>query len=118
MTLHIPDIPATRNFIDATRLVLLKPGAWLINTARGGVLDEDALFEAASTARLGGAVLDVFKQEPYVPATRDLRTLENVLLTPHIGSSTIEACRRMALAALANIRAAARGEFDRMTIVN
>ena len=55
VTLHIPDIPATRNFIDAPRLALLKPGAWLINTARGGVLDEDALFEAASTGRLGGA---------------------------------------------------------------
>ncbi len=118
VTLHIPDLPATRNFIDAARLACLKPGAWLINTARGGVLDEDAVYQAASTGRLGGAVLDVFKQEPYIPAKNDLRTLGNVLLTPHIGSSTAEACRRMALAALANVRHCARGDFDRMTTVN
>lgn len=114
VTLHIPDIPATRNFIDAARLALLKPGAWLINTARGGVLDEDALFEAASSGRLGGAVLDVFKQEPYVPASHDLRTLDNVLLTPHIGSSTVEACRRMALAALKNIELCRERQFEKM----
>ncbi len=120
LSLHIPDLPATRDFLNAEKLAALAPGAWVINTARGTVVDEDALYDAAASGRIGGAVLDVFRQEPYRPAPsgKDLRTLPNVLMTPHIGSSTAEACRRMAEAAVANIRHARDGRDDAMTIVS
>ena len=117
LSLNAPSTDQTHHLISAERLALMKPDAVLINTARGGVLDEDALFEAASSVRLGGAVLDVFKQEPYAPSSHDLRTLGNVLLTPHIGSSTVEACRRMALAALKNIELCQDRQFEKMNLV-
>lgn len=69
--------------LDAQRLSLLKPSAWVINTARGGLIDEKALFEALTGSRLAGAALDVFQQEPY---TGPLSQLDQVILTPHIGS--------------------------------
>lgn len=120
LSLHIPDLPATRDFLNAGKLAVLEPGTWVINTARGGVVDENALYDAAASGRIGGAVLDVFRQEPYHPASpgKDLRTLPNVLMTPHIGSSTAEACRRMAEAAVTNIRHARDGQFDAMTTVS
>jgi phosphoglycerate dehydrogenase-like enzyme len=106
VSVHIPSVPATRHFINAERLGLMAADAWLINTARGAVVDEGALYDALAAGHLGGAALDVFETEPYKPAdpARDLRTLPNVLMTPHLGSSTVEACRRMAEAALESIR--------------
>jgi phosphoglycerate dehydrogenase-like enzyme len=117
VTIHIPNIPATQNFINSERLSMFKKGSWLINTARGGVVDEDAVFDAASVDIIGGAALDVFKNEPYIPQTKDLRTLENVIMTPHIGSSTLEACERMALSSLKNIASAKAGKINEMNIV-
>jgi phosphoglycerate dehydrogenase-like enzyme len=117
VTIHIPNIPATQNFINSERLSMFKKGSWLINTARGGVVDEDAVFDAASVDIIGGAALDVFKNEPYIPQTKDLRTLENVIMTPHIGSSTLEACERMALSSLKNIASAKAGKITEMNIV-
>jgi phosphoglycerate dehydrogenase-like enzyme len=112
VTVHIPDLESTRNFIDAAKLRQMRPTAWLINTARGNVVAEDDLFDAVSSGTIGGAVLDVFKREPYVPSSgKDLRMLENVVMTPHIGSSTQEACRRMAESALESIRAIATGNM-------
>ncbi|MBN1556982.1 MAG: hypothetical protein JW951_02410 [Lentisphaerae bacterium] len=106
VSLHIPSIPATRRTINAERLAMLPANAWLINTARGAVVDEAALFDALAAGRLAGAALDVYEHEPYTPIDpqRDLRTLSNVILTPHLGSSTVEACERMARAALDAIR--------------
>lgn len=106
VTLHIPDLPQTRNFINAERLALLRPHTVLINTARGGVLDENALYDALRAGKIAAAALDVFKKEPYEPQSpdRDLRKLDNVIMTAHIGSSTREACERMARAAIQNIR--------------
>ncbi len=117
VTIHIPNIPATQNFINGERLSIMKKGSWLINTARGGVVDEDAVFDAASGDLIGGAALDVFKNEPYIPQTRDLRTLKNIIMTPHIGSSTIEACERMALSSLNNIGSAHACKITEMNIV-
>ena len=98
VSLHIPGSPDNAQFMNATRLAALPARAWLINTARGAVLDEAALHDALASRRLAGAALDVFAREPYQPARpdRDLRTLPNVILVPHIGSNTVEANRRMA----------------------
>ena len=117
VTIHIPNIPATQNFINSERLSMMKKGCWLINTARGGVVDEDALFDAVKDNLIGGAALDVFKNEPYIPQMKDLRTLENVIMTPHIGSSTLEACERMALSSLKNIASADAGKITEMNII-
>jgi phosphoglycerate dehydrogenase-like enzyme len=82
-------------------------------------VDEDALYDAVASGALAGAALDVFKAEPYTPydSARDLRTLERVLMTPHIGSSTTEACDRMARAALENIANALAGRVDAMSLI-
>ncbi|MEI8248749.1 MAG: NAD(P)-dependent oxidoreductase [Lentisphaerota bacterium] len=117
ITIHIPNIPATQNFINSERLSMMKKDSWLINTARGGVFDEDALFDAVKNNLIGGAALDVFKNEPYIPQMKDLRTLENVIMTPHIGSSTLEACERMALSSLKNIASADAGKITEMNII-
>lgn len=119
VSLHIPDIPATRNYLNGDRLARMKPSAILINTARGAVVDEDALYDAVAGGSLAGAALDVFKAEPYTPhdPARDLRTLDRVLMTPHIGSSTTEACDRMARAALENIATALAGRVDAMDLI-
>ncbi len=119
LTLHIPDIPATRDFMDQEKLAQMKPSAILINTARGGILDEDALYEAIAQHKLAGAALDVFKTEPYVPQSsgKDLRTLDRLIMTPHISSSTTEASERMAKAALTNIRHAIKGDIQQMNLI-
>ena len=119
VSLHIP-AQTNVGYVTVDRLAHLRPHAWLINTARGAVMDERALYDALAGSRLGGAALDVFAQEPYVPAdpSRDLRTLPNVVLTPHIGSHTIEANRRMAERALANIAFAHSGQFASMNLLN
>jgi len=119
VSVHLPAQADTLQFIDARRLALLKPTAWLINTSRGSVVDEAALFDALRAGRLAGAGLDVFQAEPYVPvaADKDLRQLDNVLLTPHVGSNTHAANRRMAEASLANVRAFLAGRWEDLTRV-
>ena len=84
VSLHLPATPETRQYIDRDRLALLQAGAWLINTARGAVVDETALYDALASGQLAGAALDVFAREPYMPVDpgRDLRRLPNVILTP------------------------------------
>ncbi|MEY4226343.1 MAG: hypothetical protein RL190_1100 [Actinomycetota bacterium] len=86
VSLHCPLTEETRGLIDARRIGLLRPDAVLVNTARGGVVDQDALVAALADGRLGGAGLDVFADEPRVPAA--LRALPNVVLTPHIADAT------------------------------
>ena len=109
VTLHMPSAPENKHYINARTLALLPPRAWLINTARGAVLDEVALYDALASQRLAGAALDVFDREPYEPAKAgaDLRTLPNLVLAPHVGSHTAEANHRMADRALQNV---VRGE--------
>ncbi len=89
LSLHVPLADATRNLIDATRLAQMKPDAILINTARGGVVDESAVAAALRAGTLGGAALDVFGHEP-LPAGSPLAGCPNLLLTPHIAGVTRE----------------------------
>jgi phosphoglycerate dehydrogenase-like enzyme len=120
VSLHMASAAETFRFIDRDRLSAMRRDAWLINTARGAVVDEVALYDAVASGRIAGAALDVFDREPYEPVdpARDLRTLENVILTPHVGSHTAAANRRMAERALENIRLAIAGRFDRMDLLN
>ena len=120
VSLLIPGVPANAHFINRERLGFFQPHAWLINTARGAVVDESALYDALAEQRLGGAALDVFDREPYQPVDprRDLRTLPNVILTPHVGSTTPEANRGMAERAVQNIVLAEAGEFAQMDLLN
>jgi D-3-phosphoglycerate dehydrogenase / 2-oxoglutarate reductase len=98
VSLHVPLDETTRNLIDAAALARMLPGALLVNTARGGIVDEAALAEALAAGRLGGAALDVFAEEP--PAGSPLLELENVVVSPHAGAATTEAVERTAGAAL------------------
>ena len=94
VTLHVPDLPSTRNLINGTNLKYFKEGAMLINYARGGVVDLEALKEALEKKELGGAAVDVYPEEPVKNGDKfitPLQKLSNVILTPHIGGSTEEA---------------------------
>jgi len=94
VTLHVPLTAATRGLIDAARLALMKPDAILINTARGGIVDEAALGEALKCGKLGGAALDVFATEP-LPAASPLADCPRLILTPHIAGVTRESNLRV-----------------------
>lgn len=120
ISIHLPAIGSTRHFVNAKFLSKMKDKAYLVNTARGSVLDEAALYDALKSGQLSGAALDVFETEPYAPVSpdKDLRNLDNIILTPHIGSSTVEACQRMAQKCLFNIKAAYEKRYDQLDIVN
>jgi len=98
VTLHVPLDDSTRNILSAEHLSLMKPDAILINIARGGLLDEDALKQMLMNGKLGGAALDVFAIEP--PTDQELLELPNFLVTPHIGGSAYEAILAMGIAAI------------------
>lgn len=103
ITLHVPKTPETTHLFNAEMFNLMKPTARLINCARGGLIDEQALFEALSAGRIGGAALDVFETEPL--ANSPLFTLgKEVLLTPHLGASTEEAQANVAIDVAEQIR--------------
>lgn len=103
LTLHCPLTSETKHLINRDRLKHMKPEAVLINTARGGIVDEQALAEFLETGRLAGAGLDVFEAEPKINET--LLTLDNVVLLPHMGSATLEARVEMGEKVLVNIKA-------------
>lgn len=111
VSLHCPLTPATRNLIGATELALMKPDALLINTARGGIVDEAALLAALQAGRLGGAGLDVLVEEPPRHGNPLLEAdLPNLIVTPHIAWASREARQRLVDAVAANIRAFRAGE--------
>ncbi|MCD8369472.1 MAG: hydroxyacid dehydrogenase [Clostridiales bacterium] len=93
VSLHVPNTPVTHNMVNAERLAMMKPTAFLINTARGGCVDEDALYEACKNGTIMGAGLDAIKQEPVSPDF-PLLELDNVIIYPHIGGNTVEAAHR------------------------
>ena len=95
LTIHVPLVEATRNLIDADILKRMKPGAILVNCARGGIVDEQALFDACQSGRLRAAALDVYAEEP--AKKNPLFALDNVSCTPHIGASTVEAQENVAV---------------------
>jgi glyoxylate reductase len=108
LSLHVPLTPETRHAIGAAELALMKPSAFIVNAARGPIIDEEALVRALQAGRLAGAGLDVFEHEPKPhPA---LMTMENVTMMPHVGSATAETRLQMALLASKNLLAALRGE--------
>ncbi len=107
VSLHVPLTPETRHLIDRKAIARMKRSAYLINTARGPVIDEDALAWAMHQRLLAGAALDVYENEPAIHP--DLLTLDNVLLLPHIGSATTETRTSMADLAVDNVLAVLAG---------
>ncbi len=102
VSLNCPLTAANRHLINADTLAQMKPGAVLVNTGRGPLVDEQALVDALASGHLGGAGLDVFEHEPEVH--QRLLEFDNVTLLPHIGSATAECRTDMAMRALANIQ--------------
>ena len=111
LSLHCPAMPETRHLMDARRFALMKPTAFLINTARGDVVDEAALIAALRAGTIAGAALDVYEREPVV--SPELLTMENVVLLPHLGSATRETRVAMGVRTLDNLRAFFSGATPR-----
>ncbi len=109
VTLHVPLTPETRHLIDGERIGMMKEGAYLINLARGEVVDEEALYRALKEGRLAGAGLDVFSREPVDPDNPLLR-LPQVVLTPHTAGGTDESRLRMIQVTVENVRRVLAGE--------
>jgi glyoxylate reductase len=108
VSLHTPLTPDTRHLIDAAALARMKPTALLVNTARGGVVDQDALRDALHAGEIAGAALDVTDPEP-LPADHPLLDAPNLLVVPHVGSATVRTRARMAEMAVENLLAALDG---------
>jgi D-3-phosphoglycerate dehydrogenase len=109
VTIHLPKTPETTGLIGERELGLMRPGARLVNTSRGGIVDEDALAAAIKGGRLAGAALDVFAREP--PGHSPLFELEEVVVTPHLGASTEEAQSKAGTAIAEQVLMALRGEL-------
>jgi len=114
VSLHVPLLPSTKHLISTDAFSLMKKTAFLVNTARGPIVDEKALLRALKTKRIAGAGLDVFECEPAIDCdvtdNLELKSFENVILTPHIGSATIEAREAMGVVAAENILAVLSGK--------
>ena len=112
VTLHVALTDETRHLLNAQRLKLMKPTAFLVNTARGELVDEQALVSAIREKRIAGAAIDVFAEEP-LPKESPLRGLDRVLLTPHLAASTAEAQKRVAVEICTAVREAVlRGDLS------
>src|SRR5260370_14778670 len=111
VTLHVPLVDANHNLIGAPEIALMKPSARLINTARGGVVDENALYQALTSGRLAAAASDVFQSEP--PGANPLLGLSNFVATPHIGASTAEAQVSVAFDVAVEVAAVLAGALPR-----
>jgi D-3-phosphoglycerate dehydrogenase len=117
VTLHCPKTPETTGMFDAARLKRMKPTAYLINTARGGIIKEAALHHALVSGELAGAGLDVFEQEP-PPRGHALFDLPNVIIAPHVAGVTREAVDRMSEQTARNMLSALDGEPIRQNVIN
>ena len=112
VSIHCPLTPSTRGLIGAAELALMKSDAYLINTVRGGIVDENALYKALAAGRISGAALDVFETEPVVTPHR-LAGLDNVLLAPHAIAWTDELFRDIGRAAFQGMLDLSRGKRPR-----
>jgi D-3-phosphoglycerate dehydrogenase len=117
VSIHCPKTPETVGMFDAVRLKRMKPTAYLINTARGGIVVEAALYDALVSGKLAGAGLDVFEQEP-PPSGHSLFALPNVIMAPHVAGVTREAVDRMSEQTARNILSALDGEPIRQNVIN
>jgi D-3-phosphoglycerate dehydrogenase / 2-oxoglutarate reductase len=117
VSIHCPKTPETVGMFNSSRLRRMKPTAYLINTARGGIVDEPALYDALVSGRLAGAGLDVFEEEP-PPVGHSLFSLPNVIMAPHVAGVTREAVDRMSEQTARNILSALDGEPLRQNVIN
>lgn len=115
VTLHVPLVEETKHLVNAEKIGKMKQGAYLINTARGGIVDEEALVEALKSGKLAGAALDVHEKEPQM--NPELMQMDNVILTPHIASATVEVREKMTEQAVDAVLKVLAGE-EPETIVN
>jgi D-3-phosphoglycerate dehydrogenase len=115
--IHCPKNPETVGLFNATRLGLMKKGAFIVNTARGGIIDEPALYKALTSGHLAGAGLDVFEQEP-TPPDNPLLALDSVITSPHMAGVTVEAIAAMAVATSRNILSVLDGSPNRENTIN
>jgi len=106
ISLHVPAIESTRNMINKENISKMKDGAFIINTSRGEIIDEDALYDAIKSGKVAGAALDVYRSEPY---TGKLLELDNVCFTPHLGASTKEAQTRIGSELVAALKSELKG---------
>jgi D-3-phosphoglycerate dehydrogenase len=109
ITIHMPKTPETTGMIGDAQLALMKPTAFVVNVARGGLIDEDALYRALTSGVIAGAGLDVFVSEP--PKESPLLALPNVVVTPHLGASTDEAQEKAGVSVAKSVRLALSGEL-------
>jgi D-3-phosphoglycerate dehydrogenase len=117
ITIHCPKTPETVGLFDAARLSKMKKTAYIVNTARGGIIDEKALYDALKNNRIAGAALDVFVEEP-TPQDNPLLTLPNFIAAPHVAGVTREAVERMAIVAVQNVLSVFDGKPIRDNVVN
>jgi len=117
VSIHCPKSPETVGMFNDARLTRMKPTAYLVNTARGGIIDEAALYAALVSGRLAGAGLDVFEQEP-PPVPSALFELPNVIIAPHIAGVTRESVERMSEQTARNILSALDGDPIRQNVIN
>jgi len=113
LSIHVPMTPSTRGMIDARAIASLPPGAYVVNTARGGLVDEDALVAALKEGRLAGAALDVFDGEPIKAGSRFVG-VPNVILSPHVAGITHDANRRASMLTAENVRLVLEGKAPRV----
>lgn len=117
VSIHCPKSPATIGLINAARLARMKKGSFLVNTARGGIIDEPALYDALKSGHIGGAGLDVFDMEP-TPVNNHLLTLDSVIASPHMAGVTVESMAAMAVMTAQNILGVLDGNPNKPNAVN
>jgi D-3-phosphoglycerate dehydrogenase / 2-oxoglutarate reductase len=117
ISIHCPKSPPTIGLINAARLARMKKGAFLVNTARGGIIDEPALYDALKSGHIAGAGLDVFDMEP-TPVNNSLLTLDTVIASPHMAGVTVESVAAMAVATVQNILGVLDGTPNKGNAIN
>lgn len=116
ISLHVPGTPETHHLLGERALALMKDGVLIVNTARGRVIDQEALIRALRSGKVAGAALDLFEREPLDPSD-ELAGMDNVILTPHLSASSLEGMQRMAVQVAEGVLAVFRGERPKHPVV-